>query len=629
MLFLAAASLTVSCSREKSGFGIEDPTPDIPSIEDGKAMAYLDFSDGLSITVHKDGEVVNTHEGDSAVTRAIADSLDLYTVEICSQEGGDSVVYTSTYGAITALEKPIALPIGKYKIRIYSAVMKPAAWEGEDNQPTYGAESGYFDLTLENDEQHPYKPEKESIVCKLQSIEVSVLLEEELNARCENTTVEVTLENDSVRTVTFKDEENGNYAFGIVDLDESYQPSSVKRSSKNAFLAPIHKENHLVARFKTTIDGTTEIDKRVSITAEAQAGQWHKVSLYLISSPQDHMGNITIGATVETWVYNELVEVKSLDGSELEEETIPDISDPNAPLIMPREGSFLLNDTNHITAADYTLEGDYNKDAIIDITTKSNITRFAVRLRTDNPEFISFLRGNGLYDKSIDMMSSATEDKNARNLLHNMGFPRAASLQDGMQHAINLKDFMTYLAPYSGNHELIIAVTDEQGLYSRIDIDLALNLTPSGAPVQPSEGGGATITWVGKDIDQRYEVNKQLKCQITVDCPKGIKEFMVEISGAIESFLPSAYIPNRFSLIEPEKYPQPKGAQATLKDSLEGMGFPTGDDVKGQIHTEFDISKFMGALLITDPGDSDFRLTVTDNDGKEVTKTIMLTVKSN
>ena len=627
MLFLAAASLTVSCSREKSGFGIEDPTS---GIQDGKAMAYIDFSD--SITVHEEGEVVITRGNNPTVRTAISDVND-FQVEIYSQEG-DSVAYKSTYGAIQALDKQmIALTIGKYKIRVYSAEMKPAAWESDENQPTYGTETDYFELKVENDEANPYKPDEGSLVCKLQSIQVSVSLEEEMNGRCENTTVEVTLEDNSVtdRTVTFNDENadgKEDYVFGVVDLDEDYQVTGKpKRESKNAYLAPIDEENYLVARFKTTIDGKP-IDKRVPITAEAKAGQWHKVSFYLKSSPEDPSGNIVIGVTVETWVYNELVEVKSLDGSELEEEVIPDINDPNAPIIFPRDGSFLLNDTNHITASDYTLEGDYNKNAIIDVTTKSNITRFAVRLRTDNASFMNYLRTNNLYNKAIDMMSTAPEEMNARNQLHTWGFPRAASLKDGMQHAIDLKSFMTYLAPYSGNHELTISVTDEQGLRSLINIDIALNLT-GGSSSQPSEDGNITITWQDKDIDQRYEVYDGLECKITVDCPKGIKEFMVEISGAIGSFLPSAFIPNRFSLIEPEKYPQPEGAQATLKESLEGMGFPTGDEVKGQTHTEFDISNFMGALLITGKGDSDFRLTVTDNDGKEVSKTIMLSVKSN
>ena len=66
MLLLAAASLTVSCSREKTDFGLDEPT-DIQ----GGAVAYLDLAGGLSVAVHKEGEVVNTHEGDSAVTRNV------------------------------------------------------------------------------------------------------------------------------------------------------------------------------------------------------------------------------------------------------------------------------------------------------------------------------------------------------------------------------------------------------------------------------------------------------------------------------------------------------------------------------------------------------------------------------
>lgn len=639
MLLLAATSLTVSCSREKSGFGIEDPTPNRPGIQD-EAMAYLDLSSGLSVTVHKDGEVVNTHEGDSARTRSAVDNEDLFTVEIYSQKG-DSVAYKSTYGAIKALEQPIALPVGTYKIRIYSAEMKDVAWETDEGQPTYGAETDYFDLTIDNDEENPYTFE-DNIVCQLQSIEVSVLLEEELEALCQNTTVEVKLEDETVtnRTITFNDE-TGNelYTFGIIDLEVQDDNSFTQigdapiRVSKNAFLAPIHEENHLIARFKTTIDGT-EIDKRVSVTAEAKAGQWHKVSLYLKSGPEDNTGNIAIGATVETWVYNELVEVKSL-GSELTEEVIPDINDPNAPRIIPRDGCFFVNDTNHITASNYTTDGDYNKNAIIDVTTQSNITRFAVRLRTDNASLRSYLQSSSLYNKSIDLLSTAPEEMTARNVLHSMGFPRAASIKDGKQHAINLKDFMTFLAPYSGNHELTIAVTDEQGLYSRIDIDIDLNL--AGGSAQPV--GQPTITWRNKNIDQRYEAELGLECVIVVDCPKGIKEFMVDISGQIVSMLDEVHIPNHFSLVDPDPFTL-HGQDKKLSETLAGMGFPVTTDVKNQTRIDgtkeeheasgkaaFDISEFMGALKATCPeGQSDFRLTVTDNDGNVVSKAIMLNV---
>ena len=624
MLFLAAAGLTTGCSREKSGFGIEDTTP-----EQG-VMAYLDLAGGLSVSVHKDGEVVSSHESDSQTkTRGTEDEVDNYTVEIFSQKG-DSVAYTSTYGAIKALEGPISLPIGKYKIRVYSAKMKDVAWENDNDeeygpQPTFGAETDFFELKTENDAENPYQPDG-NIVCKLQSIQVSVLLEEELEARCsDNTTVEVKLEDESVtnRTITFNDGRGDElYTFGVVELevgdDNSIKPvGDPKQESKNAFLAPIHEENHLVIRFKTTIDSETEIDKRVSITSEAKAGQWHKISLYLKSGPEDNTGNIVIGVNVETWVYNELVEVKSL-GSDYEEEVIPDISDPRAPLIIPRDGCFFVNDTNHITASDYTLEGDYNKNATIDVTTQSAITRFAVRLRTDNATFMNYLQSSGLYNKSIDLLSDASGEMTARNLLHTMGFPRSASLKDGMQHAIDLKAFMTFLAPYSGNHELTIAVTDQQGFYSRIDIDLDLNLASGSA--QPA--GQPTIIWQGQDIDQRHQVveGNDLQCVIVVDCPKGIQEFMVEISGSIVSMLEDVSLPQKFSLVDPNTYQLKE--DTPLDGVLEGLGFPTGNDVKGKTRIDtFDITSFLNLLP---SGESDFKLTVTDKEGNSVSKTVML-----
>lgn len=630
MLLLAAASLTVSCSREKSGFGLDEPT-DIQ----GDAIAYLDLAGGLSVTVHKSPEGVNVYEGDSAaststkstrtITRTANTDVDDYQVEIIAEKD-NSVVASGTYGSFKNAEKPLALTVGRYKIRAYSAEMKEVAWESDENQPTYGAESNFFELKMENTEDNPYTPE--ALNCTLQSIQVSVALEEELAVLCSNTSVEVKIEDETEkdRKVTFNDNEaegKEDYVFGVVDLTEEdngdFTVSETQRVSKNAFLAPVHEENELVANFHATIDGNV-IEKRVHITSDAKAGQWHKVSLYLKSGPADNTGSIVIGAAIETWLYNELVEVKSLS-TDFDEEVIPDIDDANAPRIIPRDGCFLVSDTNHITASHYTNMGDYNKTALIDINTTSKITRFAVRILTDNPQFSNELKARGL-NKTIDLLSTDPSEMSARNSLHSLGFPRGVAIEDGgSQHTVDLSGFMTFLAPYSGWHEITIAVTDQNGFYSRIDIDLNIDLQ-NGTSTQPADGR-PTIVWEGNDIDTRQEVYDGLPCQIRIEAKEGIAEFIVDISGTIAGLLSDVDIPAHFSLITPED--SQIGEDVDLANVLHNFGFPVGNDVKGKNIINFDISNFMQLIKGSCPtGDVDFRLTVTDSKGNTESKAIML-----
>ena len=619
MLLLAAASLTVSCSREKTDFGLDEPT-DIQ----GGAVAYLDLAGGLSVAVHKEGEVVNTHEGDSAVTRNVitrtvnTPDVDNFHVEVISEKN-NSVVAEGTYGEFKTAGKPLALTVGRYKIRVYSAKMKDVAWESDEDQPTYGAETNFFELKKDHTENNPYRPQP--IICTLQSIQVSVALEEELALLCSGTQVDVKIEDETVkdRKVTFFDDKaagKSDYVFGVVDLTvdgDNFTVTDTQRVSKNAFLAPINEENELFADIRTTIGGN-EIEKRMHITSDAKAGQWHKVSLYLKSGPVDNTGSIVIGAAIETWVYNELVEVKSMS-VDFDEEVIPDINDANAPRIVPRDGCFLVNDTNHITASHYTNVGDYNRTALIDINTTTNITRFAVRILTDNPNLSGELKASGL-NKTIDLLSTSSSEMSARNRLHLLGFPRAVAITDGGLHQIvDLTAFMTFLAPYSGWHELTIAVTDEKGFYSRIDIDMDINL--QNGTSQETTDGKPTIVWVGNDIDTRQEVYDGLPCQIEVEAKKGIAEFIVDISGTITPLLSSVNIPAHFSLITPEN-----------SQMLTEFGFPVGDAVKGKNIVSFDISEFMRIINNVCPtGDVDFRLTVTDSEGKTESKAIMLYVR--
>ena len=124
------------------------------------------------------------------------------------------------------------------------------------------------------------------------------------------------------------------------------------------------------------------------------------------------------------------------------------------------------------------------------------------------------------------------------------------------------------------------------------------------------------IEWVGHDTSQRYEANDELEAQIVVTAA-GIRAFTVEIISEevlTPEVLDAVGLAPELDLVSPGDYKEP----------LEGLGFPTGEKVVGQTSVSFDISDFMPLIPLLGTGDSDFRLTVTDNEGQTTVASIMV-----
>ena len=125
------------------------------------------------------------------------------------------------------------------------------------------------------------------------------------------------------------------------------------------------------------------------------------------------------------------------------------------------------------------------------------------------------------------------------------------------------------------------------------------------------------IEWVGHDTSQRYEANDELEAQIVVTAAAGIRAFTVEIISEevlTPEVLDAVGLAPELDLVSPGDYKEP----------LEGLGFPTGEKVVGQTSVSFDISPFMPLIPLLGTGDSDFRLTVTDNEGQTTVASIMV-----
>ena len=155
-----------------------------------------------------------------------------------------------------------------------------------------------------------------------------------------------------------------------------------------------------------------------------------------------------------------------------------------------------------------------------------------------------------------------------------------------------------------------MTVCDKNGSSTTV----VLNIT-SGLVVDPN------VQWVGYDIDKRYDISKDdaTTMEILVTAKSGIKSLVVTISGALQPLLQPVGMPDSFDLVNPGK--NLEGGE--LSENLNGLGFPTGGDVKDKTSISFDITSFK-AMLVVAPGETDFKLTLTDNDGNVIEKSMMI-----
>lgn len=163
---------------------------------------------------------------------------------------------------------------------------------------------------------------------------------------------------------------------------------------------------------------------------------------------------------------------------------------------------------------------------------------------------------------------------------------------------------------------------------------------------EESDGGnegetnsGLSVEWIGYDIAQRVTITGDTTGEIMIYADKGIKELVVRIdSQSLAAILPTVGLVDVINLSYPEKSydsANPDKALtpdevATLKKMLAPvsagglLGFPYGDDIINKTEILFSITDFMGALAAFS-GNHDFHFSITDNEGKTITPSLMLT----
>ena len=635
MTALVCAAIAGGCEKREVMAGAGDGYG-----ADGTGTGYLVLSAG-GLTVEFDGERVNDAEqgAQSAQTRAgETPELNDFWIEIIDTETEQLAVARFKYGEYKYGElgsEPIAVPYGNYCIRAYSGdkyeVEGTAFWAGDGKgQPSWAGQSTSFNITRDHTKERPYNAG--DIKCTMQTVKVTLVLEKALAERFnpDKTAIKVAIldadryeDGNHPHSVKYT---NMEHPYGLAELDKiSHAIASEERASDISYLAVINEDGgnamfvYIDTEF-TEADGTaTHLQLPLTIAGKekgVQPGQWRKITLYL-DAVDEETGRITIGAKIETWVYDEEVVVDVAQAVvDLGERVIMDM-DPQMLCISSADFDLRDGQVNEISS--YTSDGKYSGSARFGIVNNTDqpIERFLVNITSQNSLFSSFLKTNGITDW-LDIMSD-TSGSNSYVELYGYGFPRRSKIQEYGSEGFefSLEGLMNKLYNYPGRHDVSIAVVNGEFYYRA---DLKLNVTNNGGTVTPPPAGGApSIVWVDHNIDQRYEVTDDLQVEVSVDAPAGIKEFMVEIDGALRDDLPSVGLVEEFSLVNPDKYKEGLGT------SIEGLGFPIGNNVLNKTHVGFDISDFM-VLLGSFYGNNDFRLTVTDNNGVTVTKTVMLYV---
>lgn len=190
------------------------------------------------------------------------------------------------------------------------------------------------------------------------------------------------------------------------------------------------------------------------------------------------------------------------------------------------------------------------------------------------------------------------------------GYPVGSELKGQTAKSFNIAGQIRALYEFDGTHTFAFTMTDAKGVSSEAVLTLVVD--------KSSGQTGPRITWRGYDIDQQYEVQKDMVIDIDIEADKGIKSFFVTIdSETLRPLLPVINLPEKFDICDiPDE----------LVEVLHGeFGFPINEQVKNQTSVTFSITKFV-EILLEIPGEHNFVLDVTDNDNVLTHKTVKLIV---
>ncbi len=592
MLIVAMALGMVACHDEKIDWG------GVGNGNDG-AVGYIAFAEG-GLSVNVDNESA-AGEIEPMATRAVtAEQLAAYTIEIWNEAGekvtsfayGDrnSHYTTSSYDSS---REGVAVPAGRYTVKAYSAEVPE-----ESATPEYAGET-----TVEVSKEAVANA---SITCKLASVKVSVRFDPILASLITDATESrVALGTTNISDYVFE----GRPVTPAADdatLTEGLSKMAWDAEGGSRYLRPNDEVNPLVLYLTTTYNGSVIKDQALKVVDDAKPGEWRKITVKLENGDS---GTIYIKVEVSTWINGEEVDCDvtkvALDMSEA---GIPDDSD--APVIEWADHD--ISQPFTLTEAMFNSAGAYTEGAAFSVKTKSEITSFKLGVASTNADLSAAANDMGLnVEGGLELTQGLSTT--TKMIVGSWGFP-TADIAGATELAFDLSALMKELHNnYAGTHTFTLTVADKNGSSTTVELSIT-----AGQSVDPNV---LNVAWVDHNINERYEIRSGDDNTMVIDITavNGIKSMVVTITGALQPLLGDVQLPYSFDLVNPGQNLE----GGDLGDNLVGLGFPVKDDVKGKTSLTVDITSFK-AMLVVAPGETDFKLQVTDNEGNVVEKAMMI-----
>lgn len=561
-MLAAVAFVAAGCVNE------EPPYKEEPKPTPGDATGFLSVS-GLSMRVVYDetdvrpDDTSDQTQSPQAVsgTRAEQPDVDGFIVEILDADNAQ--VFKKTYAELKQqLAEPMELPVGAYRMEVRSEESTPdVAWE----HPVYGATSSFTISKAQT-------TQLEEVVCTLQNIKYS----SELAGMLADTSK------------------------ATISLGQTSQ-EFLKTETRAAYFKSLDIENTLDFNFDGVF-ADTDIPAQFSkqITG-VKAGQWRKISVVINYADK---GTLLFQVTVD----NNIIQDNSfvVDGTDnLLEELL---EDPSAPaLAWPGHD---MSKPFTLTDAMFDDNGNCIEPFVFDLASPNGIESLRVNIASTSSQFMASMAAIQL-PETFDLCTLDASSP-AGIILKGFGYPVGGELKGQQAKSFNIAGQIKALYEFDGTHTFSFDMTDAKGVSTAAALTLV---------VDKSAGQeGPAIVWRGYDIDQQYEVQKDMIIDIDVTATAGIKSFWVTIdSEELKDLLPVINMPEKFDICD---------VPADLAEILHGeFGFPINEQVKNQTAVTFSITKFV-EILLKIPGEHNFVLDVTDNNNVLTHKTVKLIVKA-
>lgn len=578
---LLATLLFAGCGKDKV-----DYTNNGSSSNGGNTntqYGYLELPSTIYVDLSSENfeEVQTKADGDNQI-----EAGDNYIVTITNLDD-NTQTYKDTYGNLKA-EEELALRPAPYNITIVSTedipyMSQKAEYAASEDFAIVGGMTTVI----------------EDLACTMSNIKISVsfsadileLFQEDVEDATQNLNIKVELgeneanygRNEINQATFFRAVENSNVI--TLSLTGMYNTAP-------GDLEPVYE---MIEDWHHTITGV-------------KAGQWRKVGIRIENSSS---GNVTFVIDVQTWVYDENIDVDIMSQSYVFEEEIlgddteGETSDPDAPVVTLANGHDIA-EPFVISSSIFDFDAETCSDVIKSYITPaagSTIESVDLTIDSNNKSLIAAISEAGFTESTISLLPTNTCEEYISIKSEN-GAVVATVKYDGMSSLYN----------YVGEHTVNVAATDSEGRTSHTSI--TINVVGA--------DGDVTIEWRdGYSFDERHEISATTTLPVVIDIASesGITDFIIKINSKVLTveLLDELNLATTMDLIHP--------ATPEMEKTLSDLQFPVGEEaIEGATTLKFDITSFMPLLASLGSGETDFELWVSDATGTTIRKIMLTTV---